>query len=66
MHRKSIGFVASGPGPRKFIRLVKNPTYATPTYATPTYATPTYASLTVLAMSYCDDVTCGTKNYSHD
>ena len=33
MHRKSIGFVASGPGLRKFIRLVKNPTYATPTYA---------------------------------
>ena len=32
-HRKSIGFVACGPGPRKFIRLVKNPTYATPTYA---------------------------------
>ena len=32
-HRKSIGFVGSGPGPRKFIRLVKNPTYPTPTYA---------------------------------
>ena len=32
-HRKRIGFVASGPGLRKFIRLVKNPTYATPTYA---------------------------------
>ena len=31
--RQSIGFVASGPGPRKVARLVKNPSYATPTYA---------------------------------
>ena len=31
--RKSIGFVVSGPGPRRFARLVKNPSYATPTYA---------------------------------
>ena len=32
-HRKSVGFVASGPAPRKFVRLVEHATYATPTYA---------------------------------